>query len=1279
MRDRGLITALSGAGVVVLLVVTSAVRAMSVAPSSSVVLLAAPRTPTPTPTPTRTPTPTPTPTRTPTPTPTVTPTPTTIPTATPTATPVPGQTPPPVTLPTPPVLTSSFSEGVDPMRQITTQFVHSNVMISMDTSGSLAFAVAMNNSVDDWNYDSNGNGHMFWAFSYTDTAGDRFAGYANEVADWTITFTSTFGSSVNGYVTTPFTAYPTSGAGQGYWIKAGTTSKISGKTYDVYYFVPASRMAILKNALGNTINIYAPSVSATTTDTDGKSVYVFASGGGPTGGAYFNWTSKSWVNWVAGAEPVPDPNFTTKTAPGQLISRNAQYINWGLLTFHTPTTSCSPATVTIKQQVVPRDTLQANVVTNLNCYFGAIGTACAGYDPTTGSPFLPSTWSPATLYGVNASGGTPTIAGLNGTVGSAGARGLWDTYNADQLAVFCRRTYGVVLVTDGESNCGNPSNNTWSDCTTNGSSDWQNYPPGASYNLWNNPFGASPAFPVRTYAIGVSADISACELNWTAYEGRTDATAPAGDAGFAYQSDPFLPGGTPGTFSSTHTYFFAASNQQTFSDAWASIVSSVGVGDYSTSPPATAYVTTTVGTSKLVGFVASSAYPGWKGHLYAYDLTFDCTQPGADCTGITRACGDPLTNCLWDAGQVLTTGALIFGGGGVTYGINNGQPRALYTWDSSQNLIQVPTSSSSSSFNTFSSLMTSNPACSGLTSAQIAAVADFINGNDGTLTNTRRPWALGAMMNSTPAVVGAPAAWTQNQVQSHANFEKANASRHTLVWAGSSDGMMHAFDSVDGAEVVGLLPPDLVCTQAYLYSQWAASADIGRSLDRPTGEKKLPSSHIYGVANSPRIADVWFPGQGQNNPGTYKTLLFATEGWGGVALGGNGLHAIDVTHPYPGRQPAGTTVTYNPDPNYSSTAPVTPQWDYPASAGLNKAGVYTWSVPSLAPSDGSTWQLIMGEGFNAHNLPEATPTPQPVPSGTLYRLEPTTGALKTTPNTYTLTGQAGFNVHQQAFADTSLWDLLAPSYAPDNLVSTPTSTSPGQGLQVDLNGRLWALDGNWALSSIASANIGAGNPIYFPPALATIGTNPPTADLYAFGSGNFYERSPNITGSQIGVSPNFIPTLYVYSQSTPGHGTTTCLASAPIVGLPNGSTGVLGQHTQLTSGPFIFTPAPGVVANPFALFLLYDPDAGTCVGTAYVAQVTFDPTTCVNLNTAPNSTTVYNAGAGAGSGFAIAGNKIVVAKSYVGQQGRAYLITVQGLNITPQTGAGTIQYWLELQ
>ncbi len=167
------------------------------------------------------------------------------------------------------------------------------------------------------------------------------------------------------------------------------------------------------------------------------------------------------------------------------------------------------------------------------------------------------------------------------------------------------------------------------------------------------------------------------------------------------------------------------------------------------------------------------------------------------------------------------------------------QPRRIYTWNpgaSGNKLIPVETAS----------IADLNAVCGNC--GFDGHVVDFVRGNDG--NGTPRPWQLGAIVNSTAAIIGKPEQW--KQFTGHSSFETTYATRNTVAWMGASDGMLHAFDVKDGAELVALIPPDRLADQVKLYDNYKANPT-----DDTMGQQILPSEHLYGVASSPRFADVW--------------------------------------------------------------------------------------------------------------------------------------------------------------------------------------------------------------------------------------------------------------------------------------------------------------------------------------------------------------------------------------------------------------------------------------
>ena len=117
--------------------------------------------------------------------------------------------------------------------------------------------------------------------------------------------------------------------------------------------------------------------------------------------------------------------------------------------------------------------------------------------------------------------------------------------------------------------------------------------------------------------------------------------------------------------------------------------------------------------------------------------------------------------------------------------------------------------------------------------------------------------------------------------------------------------------------------------------------------------------------------------------------------------------------------------------------------------------------------------------------------------------------------------------------------------------------------------------------------------------------------------------------------------------------------------------------SRVTAPPTLYVPEPGASGAVIALFLVYDPDANLCIGNAYLVRLSFNPET---LATVDPTIAVDEAGTGAASGFALAGQLPLVAKSFVGAEGHAYFYRVKNLTISGAGGAGgNIAWWMELQ
>jgi len=882
-----------------------------------------------------------------------------------------------------------------------------------------------------------------------------------------------------------------------------------------------------------------------------------------------------------GIAPVGDPNYTTEQAPSRMTERFGELAHLGLILY---SGSCN-------NSIVPETTL----------------------DPVqSGSNIskMNSNFERRVFGGIVPGGSTPTKGAL-----TSSGKTLTTAYNAD-IRKRCGRTYGVLLMTDGESNNCNPSSSSWSSCP----SSYTSYPAGASDNLWKQTVSGH-AMKIRTWAIGISKGIGRCELNYTAYKGRTDAESPNGDSGMSIDDDPYLTEGNGDVYNTAHgDYAFFANSVDELRNALLDIISSMGVGDYTTSAPAVSGSATYSGP---VGLVPSSDYPSWKGHFRAFHRE-----------GVDPNTGLPLWTEFWDAGDVLTSG-------------NEGMARRIYTWKSNHDLVAVTDDASS--------LSAMNVICNNC--GMDSAVVDFIRGNDG--SGNARSWKLGALLHTTPAVISAPEHWKQGEIQSHNSFEMEYGSRRTMVWVGSSDGMIHAFDVDDGAEIIALIPPDLLERQVTMYSQYLA--DPAKS---PMGQLKSPGEHVYGIANSIRTADIW-----DSSIQDFRTVIIVTEG-----PGGTGIHAIDVTHPFPGRTV--DSVAIDPDPNYDSSQPVTVLWSRSQDGAGGTTATSnlgnTWSIPAIGVEEINQQSaegyaaMLFSEGWKSNENNNLIPS--------LMMIDPVDGSID---STHQLANRNSPLVGNQAFANSTLWTTTADTFKPDNLAD--------QGVQADLNGHVFALSGNnWATRTLLF-NVGAEQPIYYSPSVGTYPAGNPEYDIFTFGSGSYYEISENVTGS----SATIVPKVYLGTRTLSDGSTTYESLSITGIDLPNGATlpntspaeTTFSDEAQLLAPTMLLTPAEGSNLKPLVFYLVYDPLGGECVGKSYIIKIKYDPAKiAANEAGAVLSVDAYEAGEGAAGGFAIAGQKVIVSQSGVGEGAKAHIYEIPDLTIpSGNTGKNNVRWWMELQ
>jgi type IV pilus assembly protein PilY1 len=138
--------------------------------------------------------------------------------------------------------------------------------------------------------------------------------------------------------------------------------------------------------------------------------------------------------------------------------------------------------------------------------------------------------------------------------------------------------------------------------------------------------------------------------------------------------------------------------------------------------------------------------------------------------------------------------------------------------------------------------------------------------NEGTgATNFRKRNVskMGDIVNSSPVFVQKPGLNISDPT--YMAFKNAYATRPEMIYVGANDGMLHGFLATTGAEKLGFIPSSV-------YS-------------RLSGLTAQGFSHKYMVDGSPVVGDIKFSGG-------WRSILV-----GGLAAGGRGLFALDVTDP----------------------------------------------------------------------------------------------------------------------------------------------------------------------------------------------------------------------------------------------------------------------------------------------------------------------------------------------------------------------------------------------
>jgi len=293
-------------------------------------------------------------------------------------------------------------------------------------------------------------------------------------------------------------------------------------------------------------------------------------------------------------------------------------------------------------------------------------------------------------------------------------------------------------------------------------------------------------------------------------------------------------------------------------------------------------------------------FPGWQGHLFAYDVSA-MTPVNSTYSELRTLSRSDLSSPT--GREIVASGVTIRWDAGSLLNSRTPESRVIYT--------AIPDAGGTLNRMDF-------------TAANVGALETYLDdfqddnvGLIGFVRGTDRDWKLGDINHSNPVVVGAPNGDALQMGLGYDAFKTALADRRKVLYVGANDGMLHCFDVLTGEELWGFIPYNLL---PKLKNMWA--------VDQTTLGERYFYRDVY-VDGSPAVGDVLIDGE-------WKTILVCGQGPGkGSVIGqGEGINyyfALDVTNPA------------NPIPLWELThATMGETWSVPAIAKVTKDGMETW-------------------------------------------------------------------------------------------------------------------------------------------------------------------------------------------------------------------------------------------------------------------------------------------------------------------------------------------------
>lgn len=225
---------------------------------------------------------------------------------------------------------------------------------------------------------------------------------------------------------------------------------------------------------------------------------------------------------------------------------------------------------------------------------------------------------------------------------------------------------------------------------------------------------------------------------------------------------------------------------------------------------------------------------------------------------------------------------------------------------------------------------------------------EYLRGNDaheGTGNNYRvrtGDFKLGDLVNSAPIYVGIPPSLPSLEATAHSTFRANYLTRRNMIYVGGNDGMLHGFDEATGQEKIAYVPSMVFSNLSQLtYTAY---------------------SHRYYVDGTPTYSDAYAKFPNPSSEGCASVACWRTVLASGLASGGKGLFALDIT------DPDGTDITGLAF-NETNAANIV-LWEFTDSSTPNDMG-YIYGQPTIYRvrngNNVTSWAVITGNGYNSAN------------------------------------------------------------------------------------------------------------------------------------------------------------------------------------------------------------------------------------------------------------------------------------------------------------------------